>query len=632
MEDLKQTNNSLYYFDDLVIDRENFRFLKQNEPKSLTPRAFDVLVYLIEHRGRVVEKQELFEAIWKETFVTDNALMRAVKEIRRELGDNANAPRYVETVHKRGYRFMAEVSESAEMSEPPAENIGFFENEPVAEEKTRHSSSRSNKLKWLWATAAVALLAIGAFTFWFFAYRNAKRIESIAVLPFTNESGNPEMDYLSDGMTETLIGSLSQLPHLNVKARNSVFRYKGKEISPQAIGRELNVQAILTGRVIQHGDDLMLYLSLVDAATENNIWSRQYSRKMTNLVVLQSDIARDVANGLGAKLSGEDEQRVAKNYTKNQEAYQFYLKGRYHVLTTRQSGAEIGISYYRQAIEIDPNYALAYAGIAEACVGRAFGSEMPSAEVFTNAKEAAQKAVELDEQLAEAHVALGWISLFYDWDWEASENHVKRALELNPNNADAHLASGMLFCDTGRCDNGLAELKRAVELDPLNLRNNAVEGEYLYFAGRTDEALARFQKTFELEPNFYLAHLFASSAYTDQGRFAEAITEAQTAKKLNPIGSVPIAFLGYALAKSGNQAEALTLLEELLRISTKRYVSPYNIALIYNGLDDRDQTLAWLERAIEQRDLRMTFLKVEPKWNNLRSDARFQEIIRRVGI
>ncbi len=632
MEDLKQTNNSLYYFDDLVIDRENFRFLKQNEPKSLTPRAFDVLVYLIEHRGRVVEKQELFEAIWKETFVTDNALMRAVKEIRRELGDNANAPRYVETVHKRGYRFMAVVSESAEMSEPPAENIGFFENEPVAEEKTRHSSSRSNKLKWLWATAAVALLAIGAFTFWFFAYRNAKRIESIAVLPFTNESGNPEMDYLSDGMTETLIGSLSQLPHLNVKARNSVFRYKGKEISPQAIGRELNVQAILTGRVIQHGDDLMLYLSLVDAATENNIWSRQYSRKMTNLVVLQSDIARDVANGLGAKLSGEDEQRVAKNYTKNQEAYQFYLKGRYHVLTTRQSGAEIGISYYRQAIEIDPNYALAYAGIAEACVGRAFGSEMPSAEVFTKAKEAAQKAVELDEQLAEAHVALGWISLFYDWDWEASENHVKRALELNPNNADAHLASGMLFCDTGRCDNGLAELKRAVELDPLNLRNNAVEGEYLYFAGRTDEALARFQKTFELEPNFYLAHLFASSAYTDQGRFAEAITEAQTAKKLNPIGSVPIAFLGYALAKSGNQAEALTLLEELLRISTKRYVSPYNIALIYNGLDDRDQTLAWLERAIEQRDLRMTFLKVEPKWNNLRSDARFQEIIRRVGI
>src|SRR5215203_5248766 len=582
MEKTGNGNGNRYCFDDIVVERENFRVTRGGTSKSLTPRAFDLLVYLIERRGRVVEKQELFEAIWKETFVTDNALMRAVKEIRRELGDNANAPRYVETVHKRGYRFMAEVSESAEMSEPPAENINFFENEPVAEEKIRNSSSRSNKLKWLWATAAVALLAIGAFTFWFFGYRNAKRIQSIAVLPFTNESGNPEMDYLSDGMTETLIGSLSQLPHLNVKARNSVFRYKGKEISQQAIGRELNVQAILTGRFIQRGDDLMLYLSLVDAATENNIWSRQYSRKMTNLVVLQSDIARDVANGLGAKLSGEDEQRVAKNYTKNQEAYQFYLKGRYHVLTTRQSGAETGISYYRQAIEIDPNYALAYAGIAEACVGLAFGSEMPSAEVFTKAKEAAQKAVELDEQLAEAHVALGWISLFYDWDWEASENHVKRALELNPNNADAHLASGMLFCDTGRCDNGLAELKRAVELDPLNLRNNAIEGEYLYFAGRADEALARFQKTFELEPNFYLAHLFASSAYTDQGRFAEAITEAQTAKKLNPIGSVPIAFLGYALAKSGNQAEALTLLEELLRISTERYVSPYNIALIYN--------------------------------------------------
>jgi eukaryotic-like serine/threonine-protein kinase len=457
-------------------------------------------------------------------------------------------------------------------------------------------------------------------------------VESLAVLPLVNVGGGADAEYLSDGVTESLINNLSQLPNLRVMSRNSVFRYKGKEVDAAAVADALRVQAVLTGRLWQRGDELSVSVELVDARDNAHLWGGQYSRKLKDLVSLQGEIARDVSRKLRAHLSGADEQRLAKNYTENSEAYQLYLKGRYHVLTARHAGAETGISYFRQAITIDPTYALAYAGIAEASTGLAFGSEMPSAEVFPRAREAAQKAVEIDGQLAEAYVALGWVSLFYDWDWRASEDHVRRALELNANNADAHLAYGMLLCDTGRRDEGITELRRAVELDPLNLRNNAVEGEYLHFVGQTDEALARFQKTFELEPNFYLAHLFASSAYADKGMFPEAVAEGRTARRLNPVGSVPVVFLGYALAKSGDRAEARALLAQLLKASNERYISPYNVALLYIGLGERDEALEWLERGIDQRDLRMTFLNVEPKWNNLRSDPRFADLLRRMNL
>jgi len=257
---------------------------------------------------------------------------------------------------------------------------------------------------------------------------------------------------------------------------------------------------------------------------------------------------------------------------------------------------------------------------------------MPSTEFLPKAKAAAQKAIEIDDTLAEAHAELGFIIFWYDWNWNAAENQFKRALELNPNSADTHQSYAHLLSSTGRHAEALTEIKHSREIDPLNVRTNALEGQYLTHAGRTDEALAVLQKTFELEPNFWLAHLFASSAYIEKGMFAEAVAEARKARELSGVSTHPLAFLSYALAKLGKQAEARAVLEDLLKLSKERYVSPYNIALVYNGLDERDKTLAWLEKGYEQRDPKMTFLKVEPKWNNLRDDPRFQVLLRRVGL
>ena len=656
MEVNGKANGNYYRFDDVVIERDNFRVLKGGESKQLTPRAFDVLVYLIERRGRVVEKQELFEAIWKEIFVTDNALMRAVKEIRRELGDDANAPRYVETVHKRGYRFIAEVAENTETN---AFSNGRAADEfQISDDKLQISNTESTEAeterqipnavtkppiqspkskiqnrRYLFA-AAVAVLVVSALAFWYFSgRRSVSQIESIAVLPFVNESGDAEIEYLSDGMTESLIGALSQLPNLKVKAHSSVFRYKDKEASVQTVGKELNVQAVLTGRVIGRGEDLTLYLALVDAATENNLWSRQYTRKMTNLVTLQSEIARDVAANLRMKISGADERKLTRNYTENTQAYQLYLKGRYYFLKATPAANQTAISYFEQAIALDPSYALAYAGLANVYPAHALGSEMTPTEVFPKAKAAAQKAIALDDQLPEAHGVLGMVSFWYDWDARQAEYHLKRALEINPNYADAHIYYAALLALTGRGPEAVDEAHRATELDPLNLRTNTFEGQYLVQAGRVDEGLDKLLKTIELEPNFYLAHQFAANAYIEKGMYREAVDEARRAKELSGgAPTIPMSFLGYALAKSGKTAEARAVLNELLKMSDSRYVSPFVLALIHNALDERDETYRWLERGIEIRDPRMVLLKFEPKWNNLRGDPKFQEIVRRVGL
>ena len=494
----------------------------------------------------------------------------------------------------------------------------------------RHSHSAHRAAKPLIAVLAAVILLVGGF----FAYRYfspSKQIESIAVMPFVNESGNADIEYLSDGMTETLISSLSQLPNLNVKARSSVFRYKGKETNAQTIGRELNVQAILNGRVVQRGQDLILYVELVDAATENSLWKQTYNKAMTNLVALQNDIARDVADKLKIKLSGADKQTLAKNYTENNEAYQLYLKGRFHVYKLTAPEVQKGISYFQQAIEFDSSYPVAYVGLSEAYRSLALAGEMNPNEFLPKAKAAAQKAIEIDDALAEAHTALAVLLFWYDWNWAGAEAQYKRSLELNPNSSITRIFYAHLLSNTGRHAEALAEAKRARELDPLSSFANALEGQFLLHAGRTDEALDQLRKTFELDPNFFFPHMFAAGAYSEKGMYVEALAEARRAKELSPNQTMSDAYGGYTLAKSGKRDEARALIEELRQLSTRRFVPPYHIALIYNGLGETDEALAWLEKSYQQRDPKMTFLKVEPKWNNLRDDPRFQELLRKVG-
>jgi len=502
--------------------------------------------------------------------------------------------------------------------------------EPHQAPRSLNRSGRNRKL--ILVGLALVLLVVIGLIYWSYANRRPQ-ISSIAVMPFVNDSGNGEVEYLSDGMTDSLITNLSQLPQLSVKARSSVFRYKNnKDASPQQVGKELNVQAVLNGRVIQRGNDVTLHIELVDVNTETALWSGDYNRSMTNLATLQGEIARDVSQKLRVRLSGADERRVARNYTANTEAYQLYLKGRYHVLKVTLPETQTGISYFQQAIDIDPSYALAYVGLAGANRALALSGELPATEYMPKAKAAAQKAIEIDDTLAEAHSELGLTMLWYDWDWNASENQCKRALELDSSNPDAHMAYAHLLSNAGRHAEALAEAKRARELDPLNLKNNALEGLFLIHAGRIDEGLDRLQKTFELDPNFWFAHLFASSAYSEKEMFDKAVAEARKARDFSGGGnSVSMAFLGYALAKSGKQAEARAVLKELSKLSATRYVPPYHIALVYNGLGEREQALLFLERGYNEHDPKMAFLKVEPKWNSLRSDPRFQNLMKRVG-
>ncbi|HEX8635707.1 MAG TPA: protein kinase [Pyrinomonadaceae bacterium] len=457
-------------------------------------------------------------------------------------------------------------------------------------------------------------------------------IESIAVLPFINESGNSEVEHLSDGMTETLINSISQLPLLSVKARSSVFRYKGKEMKPETIASELSVQSLLTGRFVQRGNDLTLYLALVDGRNGNQLWGEQYHRKLADLVILQSEIARDVSQKLRARLSRADEQKVVRNYTDNAEAYQLYLKGRYHVFKITPPEVYKGIVYLQEAIRLDPNYALAYVGLSQAYRSLTLGGEMNPAETLPKAKAAAQKAIELDDALAEAHSTLAVTAFFYDWNWNEAENQNRRALELDPNSPITRVFYAHLLSNTGRHAEALAEIKRARELDPLSSFAGALEGQFLLHAGRTDEALDRLQKTADLDPNFYFPHIFAASAYNEKGMYREAIAEAHRAKALAPNETMSDVNEGYALAKSGQRVEARVVLERLLELSKVRFVPPYHIALIYNGLDERDKTFEWLDQGYQQRDPKMVFLKIDPKLNNLRSDPRFAELMRKVGL
>jgi TolB-like protein/tetratricopeptide (TPR) repeat protein len=459
----------------------------------------------------------------------------------------------------------------------------------------------------------------------------APQIESIAVLPLINDGGSEDVEYIADGIAESLTSSLSRVPDLSVKARSSVFSYKGKNVDLKTVGRELGVQAILTGRVLQRGEQITLALELVNTQTGNQVWGEQYSRRLAELLTLQSDIARDVSRELRRKLTRAEEQQVLRNYTADTEAYQLYLKGRYHTMKVTRPETEKSITYFLQAIERDPSYALAYAGLADSYRALAIAGEMTPSEYLPKGKAAALKAIEIDENVAQAHAVLGFIVFWADWNWSESEKHLKRAMELDPSLSDAHIYYANLLSNLGRHDEAVESARRARELDPLNTRVNALEAQFLLHAGRPDEALNRLNANLELDPNHWLTRFFITSAYIEKKMYPEAIAEARRARSIYE-SPRSVSFLGYALARSGREAEARAELAEMLATAKERYVSAYNIAMIYNGLGDREQTLAWLERGIELRDPRMIFLTSEPKWHNLKGDARFAAIISKVGL
>jgi len=462
--------------------------------------------------------------------------------------------------------------------------------------------------------------------------RSDTQIESIAVMPFVNESGNADVEYLSDGMTETLIGSLSQLPNLNVKARSSVFRYKGKGTSPQTIGKELNVQALLNGRVVQRGDQLTLGLELIDAQTENVIWSQQYNRRQSDLVTLQSEIARDVSSKLKSKLSGEDVAKVEKKYTANPEAYQLYLKGRFSWNKRTAESLKQAIGFYEQSVRKDPNYALAFSGLAETYVLFSFYGVTPARESMPKAKVALDRALAIDDSLAEAHAAHGKYLAFFEFDRSGSEREFRRAIELNPNYATAHQWLGLDFLVlTRRFDEGIRELRRAGEIDPLSPVIGSDTASALVYARRFDEAIDQAKRTLELEPGFSYAHTFLGYALDGKGQFAEAISEYEKAISLSDDGYTR-AVLIRTLVRMGRRSEAERQMEALRTLGSKKYVPNFCFAIAHTALGDKEAAMALLEKDVEERSSYVATIGIELALDELRSDARFKALLKRMNL
>ncbi len=550
-------------------------------PVSLSPKAYDTLAYLVAHAGAVVEKDELLQAIWPDTAVEENNLTQNISLLRRTLGERRGEHRYIATVPGRGYQFVAGVESAA----PNCSANG---------------------------SAAI----------------------SIAVLPFVNVSGNPDCEYFGDGLTEELTGAFSKLARVRVVARTSAFSFKGKQADVREIASQLGANLVLEGSVRKSGSRLRITVRLIDAVDGYQLWSESYDREIENhdTFAVQDEITPSVVDALKLRLQGVKKPSAAKPASAEVRSRGLYLKGRFHSFRMTRAGIETGIPCFEEAIECNPSYALAQVGLAHAYRMFGLSLDMPTSEVGPKAKAAALKAIEIDENLAEAHAVLAFNIVWYEWAWNAAEEQFRRALELNPNSADTLWMHAHLHSNLGHHREALVEIRRARDLDPLSGLINAMEGQFLLHAGRTDEAIASLREAIELDPKSRVAHIFAANAYIQKGLFKDAIAEAAASRALTPTTSHHVAIESFANARLGRRAEAHRALEVLLERSRERYVPASNIALIYMGLDEHDAALTWLERGLEERDPRMAFLKVEPKWRDLRGNPRYRRLLNRLNL
>jgi serine/threonine-protein kinase len=575
-----------------------------------------------------------------ERYQTAKDLLIDLRNLKRKLDVDAEIERtYAPELRSTTSGASGAQSTVSNAQQDAAQTAKVGQAQPTSSAEFIVSQIKQHKLGVQIIAVALVVATISVVTYFYLAKRNGEptisnaveTIDSIAVLPLVNESHDPTVDWLADGLTESIIYKLSQLPNLKVLARSTVFHYKGKDVDAAQVARELNVRAVLMGRVWQHGDDLTVSAELIDARDNRLLWGERYERKMTDVNSVQQEIARIVSEKLRQKLTGEEQKQLAKGNTQNTEAYQLYLKGRYYWNKRTGEAFKKSIEYFNQAIERDPNYALAYAGLADTYNLIPNYSAGSPQEFFPKAKAAAMKALEIDDTLTEAHTSLGDILFVYDWNFAGSSRELQRAIELNPNYATAHHWYGENLGNLGRFDEGLAELKRAQELDPLSLIINADIGEVYIWARQYDKAVEQLRKTIEMDQNFYYAHWHLGLAYESKGSFQEAIAEYQKALQLEDDPWVR-ALLGHAYAASGKRDEALKVLNQLKETSKQRYVPAYGIAVVYAGLGEKDEAFRWLEKSYQDHANDLVILKVDPLLDSLHSDPRFADLVRRVGL
>ena len=539
----------------------------------------DLLILLVERHRQLVWRADIAKRLWDPGVFVDieMGVNTAIRKVRQALRDSRESPAFIETISGEGYRFIAPVD-----------------------------------------TAPLG--------------RHQEAIESVAVLPFANDSADPDGEYLSDGITETLINNLSQIWNLRVVARSTVFRYKGKDIDPQTAGNDLHVRAVVSGRLLQRGNTLIVRAELMNVATGGQLWGGQYNRKPEDVFALQDDLSREISEKLRMQLTGDEKQRLTKRYTEDAEAYRLYLKGRYHWNKRSPEGLQKAVEYFRQALDKDPAYSLAYAGLADTYAHLSFFNVVAPREAMPKAKTAAEQGLEIDKDLAEAHVSLGYISFTYEGDWPAAGKHFEQALTLNPAYSRAHTFYAFYLSSLGRSDEALDVAKRALDLDPASPAVSHSLAVQLYLARKFDRAIEQAYDTLEMDGNFAISYVVLGEVYLSKGMYRDGLSALEKYSALSRRNATSLAFLGYSHARLGERKEALRMIEELKAASQQSFVPALFVALVYAGLEDKDQAFTWLEKAYEERFNRLAYLKVEALWDPLRSDPRFADLLRRVGI
>jgi len=655
-----QQENLTYDFGRFRLNTAERILLREGEPVPLTPKVFDILITLVENRGQVVGKDDLMKKVWPTTFVEEGNLTQNVSLLRKALGESAGGAQFIETVPRRGYRFVAQINESRaengisfadELAPTPANGNGKVVEQlatPASVSPSEATQNGNNAVSTpevvnpsfisrivpfeksrvgVALTAAVVLIAIAGLVY--FTGRSKAgdlgpdAIQSIAVLPFVDDAGDADAEYLNDKIAESLINSLSKLPQLRVVPRSVVAGYKGKQLDPRQVGKDLNVRAVVMGSMRRHGDIISIQADLIDLENVSQLWGQHYDHKIADVILVQEDISRDIFENLRLKLNVEEKKQL--------EAYRLYLKGRN--AWNKRTAAELqqGIDFFNQAIAIDPNYASAYAGLAD-CYNMlvVYGSLQPK-EGFPKAKEAAMKALEIDENQAEAHSSLAFIKFRWDWDRAETEREFQTAIKIKPAYAPAHQWYSSYLVAVERFDEAIAEAKRTEELEPLSFVASSHLGWIYYLSGKNDLAIEQCKKILDLDPTSFPARRYLGLAYEAKGMYPEAINEFQTGVKLS--GSpLMLALLGHAYAASGKKTEAKQILTDLQQLQTQRYVSPYTVAAIYTGLGDQEQAFNWLEKAVEERDIWLMNLKVDPVFAKLRSNRKFTDLLARIRL
>ncbi len=574
-------------FGDFELDESAYELRRAGRALKLERIPMDLLCLLVRNAGQLVGRDTIIERLWgKDIFLdTDNSINTAVRKIRQILNDDPRNPKFVQTVPGKGYRFAALVTDGS-----------------------RATSDLNRSLEL------------------------SQRV-MLAVLPFENLSNDMEQEYFSDGLTEETISYLGQLdPQIvGVIARTSSMAYKRTTKTIAQIGRELGVNYVVEGSVRRERERVRITAQLIRVSDQTHLWAESYDREIGSVLGVQTELGVSIAKKINIQLGGKEKFVSAAAAETNPEAHDAYLRGRYHWARRTLAETRKAIEYFRKATDVDPTYAKAYAGLADCYVTLPITSDMKSKDCFPKAAAAVSRALELDENLAEAHTSLGTIRFWFDWNWSGAHECYQRALQINPNYVVARLFRAHCLSNTGRHEEAIAEIRRAVRLDPLSPILNTLLAEFLYHARRYDEAVAEFHNAVELAPRFWVAHVNFAKVYEQIGEYGRAMAELELARTFSEGNTEPISLLGYVWAKSGRQTEAENILAELITWTRQKYVPPLNIALVYAGLEKQELMFEWLERGLQDRDVHMTFLR-DPKWVGLRDNPKFREILSQVGL